>query len=347
MFNKVKQKDTIDFSRILSLMLLSGIPLLQAIELIIQQNPNVHFTSVLKKVSTDLKSGKSLSVSLSKHPEIFPEIYTANIRIGEETGNVAEILADHTDFIEKIEDIKKKVSQASRYPLFVISVSLLVMAFMLFFLIPSFESLFTSAGAELPELTAFLLEISRFCVDNGIYIFIIILLLGWGTWKLYNSTPFRRNYLDKLLLRLPIVSGIYKSSILARFSLSMAVMLKGGVRLPDALKAASNISDNGIFREEIDKRIKSLTKGKPLASSAGGFFDPAFSGMIAAGEESAGLEKVFELLGRHYTKEFDNSLQNIISFLEPALILFVGIIVAVILVGMYLPLFELVNYIGS
>lgn len=348
LISKVSNKEFIEFNRVLSLLLISKLSIIDSLMLIKQQTQNISFKDIMQKIISDLKGGSSLSKSFSKFPEIFSEIYIANLKVAEETGYIAEVLTDFTDYQEKFSNLKKKIVQAIRYPIFVILISIGVIFFMLFFLIPTFESLFVSVKANIPPLTKFLLDISQYLINNYLVVTLILVGLAFFTNSLLKSESFKRNYLDSLILKLPIISKLYVMNILARFALSMSILLKSKVNLLESLKISKNVTNNSIFKSEISKFIKRLIKGDSFAANIkdSKFFDITFTKLLAAGEASAELANVFKLISEYYTKEFDHKLDNLTSFIEPVLILFVGLIIAVILVAMYLPMFEIINYLG-
>jgi len=348
LISKVSNKEFIEFNRVLSLLLISKLSIIDSLQLIKQQTQNISFKEIIQKIISDLKGGNSLSKSFSKFPKIFSEIYVANLKVAEETGYIAEVLTDFTDYQEKFSNLKRKIVQAIRYPIFVMLISIGVIFFMLFFLIPTFESLFVSVKANIPPLTKFLLDTSQYFVDN--YLLVTALFIGFVLLlnTLSKSESFKRNFLDSLILHLPIISKLYVINILARFALSMSILLKSKVNLLDSLKISKNVTNNSIFKSEISKFIKRLIKGESFAANIRNskFFDLTFTKLLAAGEASAELANVFQLISEYYSKEFDHKLDNLTSFIEPILILFVGLIIAVILVAMYLPMFEIINYLG-
>lgn len=347
MFQKIKNREIIEFNKSLSLMLMSKLSILQAIEILYKQTSNVNFKQIISHILKDLKTGLSLSKSFSKHPQLFSEVYIANLKVAEETGKVAEVLSEYNSYMETMQDLRRKLQQASRYPLLVLTVSFAVVGFMVFFLIPTFENLFSSAMVTLPPLTKFIMDISYFVKDN-IYFFLFISVFLIVAFNKIRSSEKFKEYFDFLIIKIPYISNLYKKNILARFSLSMSIALNSKVTLVEALKVSKNISSNTIFRSEMEILIKKLIKGESFSSnlSKSSFFDLTFSRLLTVGEESAELEKVFGLISKHYSKDFDYELENITSLVEPLLIIFIGIIVAIILVAMYLPMFELVNNFG-
>lgn len=348
MFNKIPHKEIVEFTRVLGLLLYSRVSVIQAFELIQKQTKNEKLKAIVKSILKDIKSGSSLSKSFSKHPREFADIFIANLKVGEETGEIAEVIVEYSLYLQKMQSLKGKILQAVRYPIMVLFVAVGVVTFMLLFIIPTFESLFQSVKADLPVITQLLLILSRGLVNNSTLLFFILLSIAGLVYFGKNNESFQKNFVDKSLVKLPVVSKMYITGLLARFSLSMAILLKSRVGLVESLKISKNITSNHLFKNQIDLLLKKTNKGETLSANvkSSQFFDPTFTRLLAAGEESAELDKVFMQMSIYYSSEFDHYLDNLTSLLEPVLILFVGGIVAVILIGLYLPMFEIINYFG-
>ncbi|HEX3074883.1 MAG TPA: type II secretion system F family protein, partial [Ignavibacteriales bacterium] len=287
------------------------------------------------------------SKSFAKHPEIFSDIYVANLRVAEESGQIAEVIEDYTKYLEGIQDLKRKIFQAARYPMIVLLVAGGVVFFMSFFLIPTFQGLFFSSKASLPGVTQFVLSVS-YAIKDNFFIILGLLIAAFMLFLRRKKIAWINNLTDKMMIELPVISNLYIKNTLARFSLSMALLLKSKVSLLEALKISKGITGNRIFQKEIDAMIKRIAKGEALSFNAAKsrFFDMTYVKLLSAGEETAELEKVFYLISGYYSKEFDYQLDNATSLIEPALILFIGAVVGVILAAMYLPMFELINNFG-
>lgn len=348
MLNKISNKELIEFSRVLSLLLYSKIALTQVLDILSKQTKNDSLKRITKNILADIKSGHSITKSFAKYPELFNDVFIANLKVAEETGQIAEVISQYTSYLEKIQILKRKAVQAVRYPVFVLLVAVGVVFFMLYYIIPTFESLFLSFQAQLPPITKFLLSVSNLLVNNNIMILFIVITIILLVNYLSKSVSFKENVVDTLVWKLPLISNIYMNNLLARFTLSMGVLLKNKVGLLESLKISKNISNNKKFKNEIDVIIKRILKGESMSGNIYGskFFDFTFSRLLSVGEESAELDKVFIMMSDYYNNEFDYYLDNITSMLEPALILFVGGMVAFILVGLYLPMFDIINYFG-
>ncbi len=348
LFNRIQKKEVIEFARVFSLLLYSRISVIQALEIIIKQTKNKNLKEILKKILKDVKAGVSLSKSFSKYPVIFPEIFIANLRVGEETGQTAEVIGEFSSFQEKIQDLKKKIAQAIRYPALVLVVAVGVIVFMLMFIIPAFEGLFTSVKAELPDITKFLVLMSTFFSNNSSIIMLLLLTAPILFFYTLKSESFRKTFLDGMLIKTPYISTLYLNNLMAQFSLSMGILLKSRVSVVESLKISKNISQNHLFKQQIDLLLKRTVKGESLSQNLNKltFFDVTFSRLLAVGEESAELDKVFYQMSNYYSNEFDHNLDTVTALLEPMMIILVGGIVGFILVGLYLPMFEIINYFG-
>lgn len=348
MLNKIPHKEIVEFTRVLSLLLYSRVSIIQAMELILKQTKNEKLKDIIKNILRDIKSGSSLSKSFAKYPDVFADIFIANLKVGEETGEIAEVIGEYSLYLQKMQSLKGKIMQAIRYPVMVLIVALGVVVFMLVFIIPTFESLFQSVQADLPAITEFLLLLSRGLVNNATLLFFILLSVSSLVYFGGKNKSFQENVVDKSIVKMPVVSKMYITGLLARFSLSMAILLKSRVGLVESLKISKNVTSNHLFKNQIDQLLKKTIKGETLSANVKSsiFFDPTFTRLLAAGEESAELDKVFLQMSNYYSNEFDHYLDNLTSMLEPVLILFVGGIVAVILIGLYLPMFEIINYFG-
>lgn len=328
-------------------MLISKLSLVQALEILSMQMKNEKFREIIKKTLKDIKSGLSLSKSFSKYPELFSEIYIANLRVGEETGQLDTVISEYTEYMETIQSLKRKVIQAIRYPLLVLFVAAGVISFMVFFLIPTFQTLFTSSKFSLPPLTQTIMAVSFLIKDNSPTIFIAIVFLA-VLFINYKKIETLNSFIELFLVKAPLISKIYIKNVVARFSLSLSFLLRSKVPLLEALKISRNTTSNKLFKDEIDVIVKKISKGESFSAviKRSGFFDITFSQLLIAGEESAQLDKVFSLISSYYQKDFEFFLDNLTSLLEPVLILTIGVIVAVILVAMYMPIFEIVNNFG-
>lgn len=344
---EVKNRDILEFNKALSLLLYAKIGLVDAMEIILAQIKNEKFKSALKEITRSLKSGASISKSFGKQNTLFPEVFVATLRVAEETGEISSVMIEYTRYNDKIQKVKQKAKSATRYPVFIVGVASITLFFMIWFLIPNFEGIFLSFGKDIPALSKAVFNVSAWIRVNIVYILIGIVLLAILISKYAGSDKLRMFY-SRIIPYIPIVSKLYKSNILARFSITMNTLLKNRVTLIDALKVAKTSSKDPSFIKEIETIQKSLVKGVNFAHilKSSKFFDVTFIKLLTAAEGASELDKAFMMTADYYTDEFDNMLETITSFMEPALILFIGVIVGTILIAMYLPMFELLNNFG-
>jgi type IV pilus assembly protein PilC len=345
--NGVSRKDITEFNRMFSLLLLSKISIVDSLELSMKQVRNDSFRSVLNGIIKNVRKGDSLARSFARYPKVFPGLYIANLQVAEETGRLAEVLHAYNEYTEKIQQLYRKLIQASLYPLIVLVVAGCSAGFMLLYLIPSFEGLFGATNVALPAVTASMLSISAFVQEYFPYIAAGAVVLP-AAFIYSLKMKSMKKHTDRMVGEIPFIGGLYKENLLARFSLSMSILLDSGVTLVDALKHARSVSGNSVFNDEISLIIKKLNRGDALASTVARskYFDANYSKLLSAGEESAELGTVFALTGNHYSRQFDHTLDLVTSVIEPVLIISVGVLVAFILVAMYLPLFEIINNFG-
>ena len=267
MFKKISNKEIIEFYRVLSLLLISKVSIITSLDLISKRTKDEKLKAAVKGIIKEIKAGNSFSKSFSKYPVFFTEAFLANLRIAEETGQIAEVLNEYTSYFEKMQNLKRKIAQALRYPLVVLIIAGGVVSFMLFFFIPTFQTLFSSSKVELPYLTRMLLGISDLFLYNKTLIVIGLLTVIFFSYLFYKTGDFKERVFDKIIWRIPLLSRIYLNSILARFTLSMGMLLKSKVNLVDSLKISKNITKNISFRKQIDSILKKIIRGESFSSN--------------------------------------------------------------------------------
>ncbi|MBI2417895.1 MAG: type II secretion system F family protein [Ignavibacteriales bacterium] len=344
---KISSKEVFEFNRLLGLLLFARMGFVPSLEIIVQKTKNENFKVVLKSIIKDIKSGSGIASSFAKYPQLFTDVYLAALKVAEETGQITDVLNEFVTYNEKMNRLKGKVVTALRYPLFVLFVAIATLLFMVFFLIPSFQGVFASTGKPLPALTETIISITGFIQNHFAVLFFSTAMVIFLSVNYFRREE-NHEVLYKAVLSMPVISKIYIANILTRFSLNMHILLKNKVTLTDSLKIAKATTKNKMFQREIDSLVKRLYRGESITAKTNdsAFFDITFTKLLFVAEESAELDKAFSLIAEFYTSQFDNMLDAVISMLEPALILFIGAIVAVVLIGMYLPMFELVNNFG-
>ena len=344
---KVKVKDLAILCRQLAAMLDAGLPVLESLEAIADQIDNQVLSEVLGQVASNIESGSTLSQSLERHDKIFSILFIAMIRAGEEAGALPSVLARLGDYLEARDALVRKIRSAATYPAFIAAFFVVAVAGIMLFLIPQFESIFADFDLDLPMLTQVLILISRFIGHNLIW---ELILMGGGAyafWK-WRGTPAGKKKLDSMILRAPVFGKLVMKSSMARFSQTLGTLMDNGVSVVSALEIVGRTSGNTIVKEAIDNVgdgvINGATISEKLAESP--VFPKMVVSMVAAGEGAGNLPEMLEKISDFYTKEVDAAISALTSMIEPALIVGLGAIVTVVVLAIYLPIFQMATGIG-
>ena len=341
--HRISSKDIAVFSRQLATMLKSGVPLVTSFQIISGGLKNPRMQTVVDKIRADVESGSSLYEALSKFPVQFDELYVNLIKAGESAGVLDTILDDIATHQERIESIKGKIRKALYYPAAVITVAIIVSAILLIFVIPQFEAIFQSFGADLPAFTKMIVNASKFLQANGFYLLMgsIATVVAFIMVK-KRSTKFA-HFIDRLSLRIPIVGVILEQAAIARFCRTLAITFAAGVPLVDALKIVSGATGNRVFDQAAARIREDIAVGHQLqlAMQQTNIFPNMVIQMAAIGEESGSLDEMLIKVAEAYEEEVSNAVDALSSLLEPLIIVFVGIVVGGMVVAMYLPIFKM------
>jgi len=341
--HRISSKDIAIFSRQLATMLKSGVPLVTSFQIISGGLKNPRMQTMVDKIRADVESGSSLYEALSEFPVQFDELYINLIQAGESAGVLDTILDDIATHKERIESIKGKIKKALYYPAAVITVAIIVTSILLIFVIPQFEAIFHSFGADLPAFTKMVVGASRFMKSNGFFMLVgfIATVVAFIMVK-KRSTRFA-HFLDRASLRIPIIGGILEQAAIARFARTLAITFAAGVPLVDALKIVSGATGNRVFDEAADRIRTDVAVGHQLqlAMQQTNVFPNMVIQMAAIGEESGSLDEMLIKVAEAYEEEVSNAVDALSSLLEPLIIVFVGIIVGTMVVAMYLPIFKM------
>ena len=345
---RITQEDITVFTRQLATMMKAGLPLMQAFEIVARGHSNPSMTQMLMQVRADVEQGSALGKSFSKYPKYFDRFYCNLVSAGE-TGGVLEGLLDKLAvYKEKTQAIKKKVKTALTYPIAIMVVAVALIFVMMMFVLPAFGEVYSSMGAELPGLTQIVMSMSKFFVKYGWVMIVAIILAGFGLYKLHQKSPAFQKRVDSIMLRLPIFGPIVRKATIARWSRTTATLLAAGVPLVEVLDSVAGAAGN-ILYEEATKDIQAkVTQGLSLTSSMQSteMFPNMIIQMAAIGEESGSLDDMLNKAAEFYEEEVDNSVSQLSSLMEPVIMVVLGSTIGVLLVAMYLPLFNLGNVVG-
>jgi type IV pilus assembly protein PilC len=339
----VKRRDVIVFSRNMASLLEAGIPILRALT-IQSRFGKAAFKEVLREVIRDLERGLRFSEACAKYPKVFPNFYVYLLRTGEEVGNLSQVLKDIAAHMEKDEATAKKIKGSLAYPVFVMLLAVGAIFIMLTFVIPAITSMFKSFGAQLPPLTRALIAVGNFFNSYFWYMILAVVLIA-VLYVLYTRTPSGKKNRDKYILKIPVIGGAVLKGNLARFTRNMGMLVGAGVSMFEALKLASETTDNLILSESVANVRSGVGDGKLLsqAVAADPVFPPLMSEMIGVGEESGSLETHLLKVSAFYEEEAERAIAQVTSMLTPALTIGVGAIVGLVAVTLFTSIYSMVG----
>ena len=340
---KVAAEDIAVFSRQLATMLAAGIPLVQSFEIVGNGNEKPAMQKLILDIKQDVEGGTSLHEALGKHPLHFDDLFVNLVEAGEQAGALETLLDKIATYKEKTEALKKKVKKALFYPSAVMAVAVIVTTILLIFVIPQFETLFQGFGADLPAFTQFVINMSRWLQANGIFLAGVIAGGVWVFFYFQKRSKAMREFLDRMLLKFPIIGPIMYKSAIARFSRTLSTMFAAGVPLVEALESVAGATGNIVFENAVMKMRDEVATGQRLqrAMENTGLFPNMVIQMIAVGEEAGALDAMSGKVATFYEAEVDNAVDSMSSLLEPLIMAILGVLVGGMVIAMYLPIFKL------
>jgi type IV pilus assembly protein PilC len=340
----VPAKDLAVFTRQFSVMIDAGLPLVQCLEILATQQENKTFARVLQQTRMDVEGGSTLADAMRKHPKAFDELFVNMIAAGEAGGILDTILKRLATYIEKAVKLKAQVKGAMVYPIAVISIAGIVVAVILWKVIPTFAAMFEGLGAQLPLPTRIVITASNWFVRA--LPFLVLILVGGGFLiRRYYATYGGRRAIDRMVLKLPILGLIMQKIAVARFCRTLATLISSGVPILDGLEITARTSGNAIIEDAIMAVRKAVESGMTLAQplKESGVFPPMVVQMIGVGEQTGALDAMLSKIADFYEEEVDQAVANLLTLLEPVMIMFLGVTVGGIVISMYLPLFDLIS----
>ncbi|MEO7501337.1 MAG: type II secretion system F family protein, partial [Gemmatimonadaceae bacterium] len=327
-----------------STMINAGLPLVQALNILAEQSQNKVLSDVTRKVVFDVESGKTVADAMGKHPQAFSPLYVNMVAAGEAGGILDTILMRLATFMEKNDALIRKVKGASIYPSVIMSVAAIAVTVLLVFVIPVFENLFTSAGLALPLPTRIVMGMSRF-LKGYWYAVISVVVTAFFMYKRYAATPNGRLNIDKMLLRVPVLGDVIRKAAVSRFTRTLGTLVSSGVSILDGLEITARTAGNRVVQDAIMESRASIAGGDTIAQplKKSGVFPPMVISMISVGEQTGGLDEMLSKIADFYDDEVDAAVGNLLSLLEPMMIVFLGVVVGGMVVSMYLPIFDMIN----
>jgi len=344
---KVTEADLALFSRQLGALIGAGVGLAEALDILGEQLPNKTLQAALKSVKEDVAAGMPFHKALAKHPKVFPPFFVNLMEAAEESGNMDIMLERATKYYEKIAMIKRKIKSASWYPIMVIVISTVIVTGILAFIVPSFAQLYSSMGANLPALTQFLINASNMLKNNLQLIIAFVVLVFFGV-KYFYSTSIGKRLFHTLFIRMPLLGPIFLKGALAKFGRTLATLVSGGVPIIRALEIAGSVAGNVVIENSVKEAKVLVEQGKPLYEALDPkIFPSIFIAMVKVGENTGKMDEMLDTIANFYEDEVDRAVEGLIQTIEPMLMVFIGTIIAVILAGLYLPIFNLGEVVGK
>jgi type IV pilus assembly protein PilC len=339
----ITSRDIAIMARQLATMMQSGVPLVQTFEILASGSANMKLKSMLTDIKMSIEGGSSLSESIARHPAQFDELFVNLTRAGEQAGVLDTILATVATYKESTEALKSKIRKALFYPAAVIAVAVIVSAILLIYVVPQFEAVFANFGAELPAFTQVIVNASRFLVEYWwMALLIVVGSIAGFVFALRQSWTFRR-FIDRMLLKVPVVGSILHQSAIARFARTLAITFRAGVPLVEALETVAGATGSIVYSEAVKRVKEDVAVGHSLNLSMKqvNLFPNMVIQMTAIGEEAGALDTMLLKVAEFYEQEVNAQVDALASLMEPFIMVVIGTLVGGMVIGMYLPIFKL------
>ena len=345
---KISAKDIAVFSRQLATMMKSGVPIVQSLEIIGGGQKNPKMGKMVDSIRADIAGGSSIYEAMSKYPVQFDELYRNLVRTGEAAGVLETVLDTIATYKENLEALKGKIKKALFYPTMVIAVAIIVSAILLIYVVPMFEDVFKGFGAELPAFTQLIVSASRFMVS---WWWLLLFIVAGGIFALvffFKRSPKFQHTVDRMVLKIPIIGQIMHNAAIARFSRTLATTFKAGVPLVEALETVAGATGNMVYEKAVLRIRDDVSVGYQvnMAMKQVNLFPHMVVQMTAIGEEAGALDTMLFKVAEFYEQEVNNAVDALSSLIEPLIMVFIGVVVGSMVIGMYLPIFKLAAVVG-
>ncbi|WP_456370742.1 type II secretion system F family protein [Thermodesulfatator atlanticus] len=339
---KVKQREVVVFTRQLAAMLEAGLPLVQALDSLANQQKNAYFKEVIFKIKQAVEEGTPFAEALNRYPKIFDKFYYHMVDAGEASGNLDHALKRLATYMEKAMALKAKVKKAMIYPAIVLFVTTVVLSIIMIFVVPTFQKMFGEMGQALPLPTQIVIEASNL-TKKYFPFFIGGIVIGSFLLRKYYQTEKGRLHLDALFLKMPLFGELLRKVAVARFSRTLSTLISSGVSIIDALTIAAKTAGNVVVERAINKVRQGVQEGNPIADplAKSGIFPYMVIQMVSVGESSGTLETMLDKVADFFEEEVDNTVDALAQMIEPVMIVFLGGVIGGIIVSLYLPIFKL------
>ena len=342
---KITMRDVVIFTRQFSTMINAGLPLVQALDILAKQSENPALKDVTLAVVFDVESGHTVADALRKHPKAFTDLYVNMVAAGEAGGILDTILMRLATFMEKNDALVRKVKGAMIYPGVISSVAFIAISVLLIFVIPVFKKMFGDVGLPLPLPTRVVIAMSEFLRGIGGVLSVAVVIAGVFLLKKYYATNNGKLAIDKLMLKAPVLGDVLRKSAVSRFTRTLGTLIGSGVSILDGLEITAKTAGNRVISDAIMESRTSIAGGETISAplQKSNVFPPMVISMIAVGEQTGGLDEMLSKIADFYDEEVDAAVSNLLSLMEPVMIVFLGVVVGGMVVAMYLPIFDMIN----
>ena len=343
-FKRISNKEVVILSRQISTLFQAQVSPLRIFRLLSAETENPQLQIVLNEVVEDLQAGTSISRALSNHPEVFSSFYVNLVRSGEESGSLEKSFDYLADYLDREYEVVSKARNSLVYPAFVVSIFFVVMGLMLTLVIPSIATILTESGQELPIYTKIVISISDFFVQYIGVILVLIAGAGAGYWR-FSRTEVGRRTIDEFVISIPYIGDLQQKLLLTRICDNMATMLSSGISIVQAIEVTADVVDNTVYKEILEATLAEVRGGRSFADAIGEYREipGILSQMAKVGEETGSLSNILTTLSRFYRREVNTAVDTLISLIDPAMIVFLGLGVGVLLASVLMPIYNLTS----
>ncbi len=344
-FEGISLKDLVLFSRQLSIMFKSKVPLVESLIVLSEETKNPELKEKIIELSKEVEAGTSFSKALSRYPKTFSPFYISMIKSGEKAGSLSESLNYLSDHLEREYHLTARVKGAMLYPFLVFSIVLLVLGLMIFFVVPNLTQVLEGTNQPLPVVTKIVIEISAF-LRNWLWLLILGIVVFISVGFRYYKSKHGKKFFNKIFLKIPLIGSFLKMLYISRFAENLSTLISGGLPIAEALNTVAEIIDNTCYKEAILKTRDEVRKGKSISSTLSSFpeiFPPVFTRMALVGEKTGTLDISLMNIVDFYKKEIERTIDNFLSILEPLMIIILGVIVAGVVLSVLTPLYKMIT----
>lgn len=346
---KVNAADITLFSRQMATMMKAGVPLVQSFDIVADGVDKPKLKTMIKSIRNDVASGNTFASALRRHPDQFDDLFCNLVEAGEQSGALETMLDRVATYKEKTESLKARIKKAMFYPVAVMVVAFIVSAILLIFVVPQFQDIFASFGAELPAFTLLVISMSEAAQAYWFHFLVVLVATAWMLGQLYKRSKKLRDGIDRVLLKLPVVGDVINKSAVARFSRTLSTTFAAGVPLVDALGSVAGATGNSVYVNAVNQIAEDVATGQQLNFSMRntGVFPNMVLQMVAIGEESGALDDMLDKSADYYEEQVDNAVDAMTSLMEPIIMAVLGVVIGGLIIAMYLPIFQLGAVVGG